>query len=186
MSPDWRMKNPGHILLGLLLLHLPLTLLASGASTGPVIERYGPVYDYPSAEFKLDPAIRYRSVMDISKSPESSTELNRTIESAARFLNMHVRDGIPLENLELVLVLHGAAGKDSLSDSAYTSRYGSPNPNTELLKALHDSGVRIYLCGQTAGFRGFGAEELNPVINLATSAMSVLTRLQIEGWALLP
>ena len=180
------MKSFSQVPVGLLLLHLSLAVFAADASTGPVIEQYGPVYDYPSAVFKLDPGVRYRSVMDVSESPESTTDLNRHIESAARYLNMHVRAGVPLENLELALVLHGSAGKDALSDGAYASRHGSSNPNSQLLEALHEAGVRIYLCGQTAGFRGFGGYELNPVVSVATSAMSVLTRLQVEGWALLP
>ena len=55
-----------------------------------------------------------------------------------------------------------------------------------MLNALNDVGVKIYICGQTAYFRGYSAEELNPVVIMATSAMTVLTRLQVEGWPLLP
>jgi len=168
------------------LLLSPLPAESDEVRLGPVIEQFGPVYDVPSIGFKLDPEIRYRSVMDVSASPESAAELNRSIESAARFLNMHARAGVPASNLELAVVLHGSAGKDALSDKAYAIRFGTNNPNTQLLHALKEAGVEIYLCGQTAGFRGFAAEELNPVVSLATSAMTVLTRLQVEGWALLP
>jgi intracellular sulfur oxidation DsrE/DsrF family protein len=180
------MRISSQMLFGLLFLILPLAAAAADASTGPLIEHFGPVYDYPSAGFKLDPEVRYRSVMDVSESPESALDLNRYIESAARFLNMHAAAGVPASNLELAVVLHGSAGKDALSDKAYASRYGAANPNTQLLNALNEAGVKIYLCGQTAGFRAFGVEELNPAVTLATSAMTVLTRLQVEGWALLP
>lgn len=174
------------ILLSLLIAQFPVLSHAAEPQTGPVIAQYGPVYDYPDAGFKLDPAILYRSVMDVSGSAEEMDALNRYIESAARFLNMHARDGIPVSNLELAIVLHGAAGKDALSDPAYRERFGSANPNTGLLNALNDAGVKIYICGQTAGFRGYAAEDLNPAIIMATSAMTVLTRLQVEGWSLLP
>jgi intracellular sulfur oxidation DsrE/DsrF family protein len=112
--------------------------------------------------------------------------MNRHIESAARYLNMHVRDGVPASNLKVAIVLHGSAGKDALTDKAYAMRFETPNPNSQLLNALSEAGVKIYLCGQTAGFRGYGVEELNPAVTLATSAMTVLARLQVEGWALLP
>jgi len=163
---------------------MPLT--AVEAPTGPVIEHYGPVFDTSTASFKLDPSIRYRAVMDVSDSPTDAAGLNRSIESAARYLNMHVRDGVPLSNLELAVVLHGAAGKDALSDQAYATRFDTSNPNTGLIKALSLAGVKIYLCGQTAGYRGYGIEELNPAVTMATSAMTVLSRLQVEGWSLLP
>lgn len=170
----------------LVLVFLVMPLLAAEAPTGPVIEHYGPVFDTSTASFKLDPSVRYRAVMDVSGSPTDTAALNRSIESAARYLNMHVRDGVPLSNLELAVVLHGTASKDALSDKAYASRFETNNPNTELLKALSLAGVKIYLCGQTAGYRGYGIEELNPAVTMATSAMTVLSRLQVEGWSLLP
>jgi len=175
------------LFLAALAFFLPMsTALAEQPEAGPVIENYGPVYSVPDATFKLDPTIHYRSVMDVSDSPKDIDALNRRIESAARFLNMHARSGIPVANLELAVVLHGQAGKDALSDLAYRKRFGSANPNTAMLAALNDAGVKIYLCGQTAAYREFGADELNPAVSLATSAMTALTRLQAEGWSLLP
>jgi intracellular sulfur oxidation DsrE/DsrF family protein len=171
---------------GLLLAQLAADIHAAEPQTGPVIENYGPVYELPDAGFKLDPAIVYRSVMDVSDSAQEVDALNRHIESAARFLNMHTRDGIPATNLQLAVVLHGSAGKDALSDAGYRQRFGVSNPNTALLNALNEAGVKIYICGQTARFRGYASEELNPAIIEATSAMTVLTRLQVEGWSLLP
>jgi intracellular sulfur oxidation DsrE/DsrF family protein len=167
-------------------LLLPATALSGQAQTGPVIKQFGPVYEIPDAGFRLDPSVRYRAVMDIAGSPSESDALNRRIESAARYLNMHVRDGVPVNHLELAIVLHGSAGKDALTDQAYRKRFGTANPNSPLLHALKDAGVAIYICGQTAAFRGFAAEELDPAVTIATSAMTVLTRLQQEGWSLLP
>lgn len=181
-----QMKLKHLVVFGLLLAQMTATAHAAEAQTGPVIENYGPVYEIPDAGFKLDPTVIYRSVMDVSESAQEADALNRHIESAARFLNMHVRDGVPAANLELAIVLHGSAGKDALSDPAYRKRYGGDNPNTGMLNALNGAGVKIYICGQTARFRGYEAAELNPTVIMATSAMTVLTRLQSEGWSLLP
>jgi len=46
--------------------------------------------------------------------------------------------------------------------------------------------VVIYLCGQTAAYRGFAAEELSPVVTMALSAMTAHVRLQSEGYTLIP
>jgi intracellular sulfur oxidation DsrE/DsrF family protein len=168
----------------------PFTIMAEsgtdGPVTGPVIEGYGPVFELGGDAYRLDPGVRYRSVMDVASSPEDKTALNRHIESAARFLNMHAREGVPQSGMELAVVLHGAAGKDALSDEAYRRRFGQPNPNTGLIRALREAGVEIYICGQTARFRGYLDQEISHDVTMATSAMTVLTRLQVEGWSLLP
>lgn len=173
-------------LLGFILSQVSALCWSAEAETGPVIQKYGPVFEIPDAKFRLDPDVRYRTVMDVADSPEDPAALNRRIESAARFLNMHARDGIPSSNLEFAVVLHGSAGKDALTDDAYRKQFGISNPNTELVTVLHDAGVKFYLCGQTAKFRGYTTDELSRPVEMATSAMTVLTRLQVEGWSLLP
>ncbi len=157
----------------------------TGPKMGPVITGMGPYFEIPGG-FNLQPGVHYRAVMDVSDGPESPADLNRGIESAARFLNMHAASGIAASDMELALVLHGGAAKAALHNAAYQQRFGSDNPNDALLRALTGAGVKIYLCGQSASFSGFAAEETHPSITMALSAMTVLTRLQIEGWALLP
>ena len=156
-----------------------------GPNLGPVIENYGPVYGVGDA-YGLEAGTAYRAVLDVSGGPEDVSALNPSIESAARFLNMHAQPGAPRANLQLAVVLHGTAGKDALSNAAYQARFGVDNPNDGLLAALAQAEVAIYLCGQTAGFRGYAESELHPAVTMAVSAMTVLTRLQHEGWAVLP
>ena len=152
---------------------------------GPVIENYGAVFDVADA-YGLRTDTVYRAVKDVSTSPEDVSELNRAIDSAARLLNMQARAGVPSSNLQVAVVLHGDAGKDALANDAYRSRFGVDNPNDGLLTALSQAGVEIYVCGQTAAAKGFQREELHKSVTLAVSAMTVITRLQAEGWSLLP
>lgn len=154
--------------------------------TGPVIEAYGPVYQVAEGSFNLRQDTRYKVSMDVSATEDFSGDLNRRLESAARFLNMHARNGIDPKNIEFAIVVHGSAAKDLLKDKAYEARFDEPNPNTAMLAALHGAGVKIYLCGQTAAHRGFVAEELNPAVDLALSAMTAHVRLQSEGFTLIP
>ncbi len=158
---------------------------ASQPSLGPVIKQFGPVYETADA-YGLKQGVEYRAVMDVTDAPDDPSQLNRAIESAARFLNMHARAGVPRDKLQLAVVLHGSAGKHALASPFYQARFDVANPNDALLTALSDAGVDIYLCGQTAGSRGYPAAELHPAVTMATSAMTVLTRLQAEGWSLLP
>lgn len=170
----------------LLLIFVADHVFALEPETGPVVSGYGPVYDVPGDAWNLDAKRHYKVSMDVSATGEFSGSLNRRLESAARFLNMHARSGIDPKSIEFVIVVHGSAGKDMLTDDAYKARFDVPNPNTMMLKALHDGGVKIYLCGQTAAHRGFAAEELNPAVSLAVSAMTAHVRLQSEGFTLIP
>lgn len=153
--------------------------------TGPVIEGMGPYYEIPQG-YNLQPGIHYRAVLEVADGPEDPAALNRGIESAARFLNMHAASGIAPEDMELAVVLHGGAAIAALDNAAYRQRHQVDNPNDAMLRALTGAGVKIYLCGQSASFRGFAPDEIHPSITMALSAMTVLTRLQVEGWALLP
>ena len=110
---------------------------------------------------------------------------NPSMESAARFLNMHARNGIDMENIELALVVHGEAARDVLTDEAYRDRFGVVNPNTRMVEQFRNVGVRIYLCGQSAMHKGFTMSELNPAVTMAVSAMTAHVRLQAEGFRLM-
>lgn len=156
--------------------------MATDAERGPVIESYGPVFAVPRGSFNLDPHQDYKIIMDIGKGPDDPSAVDRGIESAARFLNMHARNGISSDKLEFALVLHGSAARAALSDTAYTKHFGTQNGNKALLEELGQAGVAIYICGQTAAYRGFEPDQLLPQVTMAVSAMTVHVRLQQEGY----
>lgn len=166
----------------LLLLLLSFQVFASEPETGPVIENFGPVYAVPDDSLNLKPDQHYKVLMDIGKGPADPAEINRNIETAARFLNMHSRNGIKPENLELAIVLHGSGIHAALKDEAYSEHFLVENRNKELIKALNSAGVHIYVCGQSASYNGYTEKDLLPGISIAVSAMTVHVRLQQEGY----
>ncbi|MBN7797809.1 DsrE family protein [Parahaliea mediterranea] len=171
-----------------LVLLQPLALAGDypGAATGPAVAGYGPVFPVAGDAFTLSNDRHYKVSKDVSATADSPEARNPNIEALARFLNMQARAGTKPEQLEVALVVHGAASRDLLTDAAYRERFGTANPNTGLLKGLAQAGVSIYLCGQTASYRGFGPELLNPAVDLALSAMSAHVQLQSEGYTLIP
>ncbi|MBT8076203.1 MAG: DsrE family protein [Gammaproteobacteria bacterium] len=169
-----------------LMLVLPTSLWAAEARSGPVISNFGPVYDVADDAWNLEEGKAYKVSMDVSATADFSGDLNRRIESAARFLNMHARNGIAMENIDFAIVVHGSAGKDLLNDAAYKARFDEVNPNTTMLSALAEAGVEIYLCGQTAAHRGLASGDLHPAVTVALSAMTAHVRLQSQGYTLIP
>jgi intracellular sulfur oxidation DsrE/DsrF family protein len=163
-----------------------LPVLAGSPKTGPVITSYGPVFEVPKGSYNLDTDTHYKVSMDASATGAAPGDINRHFESAARFLNMHARNGIDTDKIDFALVVHGPAGKDLLNDASYKSRYQQSNPNTQLLKQLGEAGVTIYLCGQSAAYMKLKIEEINPAVTMALSAMTAHVRLQSEGYTLIP
>jgi intracellular sulfur oxidation DsrE/DsrF family protein len=176
--------NHGVALVGILLLATPL--LAEEPSTGPVIEGFGPTYPIDDRDVPLPEGFTYKAVFDLAAYPGEVTAVNVHLESVARFLNMHVRNGVPPEKIDVAVVVHGAAVKNLLSNDAYEARYKVDNPNLELLMLLHGAGVSIYVCGQSMSFGGIGKNELADGVQVALSAMTMLTVLQSDDYVLLP
>ena len=152
---------------------------------GPVIEDYGAVWDIPDTDYKTDTAADFKVVFDIMLSPESHQEINKRIETAARFLNMHVRAGVPREQLKVALVVHNKASKDIITNEAYKKRFGVDNPNAGLVRSLLDEGVEIIYCGQSSYSRDYPMEITQEGVQLALSAMTAIIQLREKGYTLI-
>jgi intracellular sulfur oxidation DsrE/DsrF family protein len=171
------------VFLGVVLLW-SMNATADERSFGPVIEGYGPTYPINDRDVPLRENIVYKAVFDSAANPDE-TKLNTGLVSVARYLNMHARNGVLVDNMNIAVVVHGPALKTLLTDDSYFSRYGIDNPNTELVQKLHAAGVRFYVCGQSVMFGGFEKEELVGPAKVALSAMTMMTELQSDGYALL-
>lgn len=152
---------------------------------GPIIEDFGAVFDIPEAEFSPPLDRPLRVVFEVAQSAPRPDGVNPRIETLARYLNMHARAGVPRENMELALVVHGSAAWEMASDDAYREQFGVSNPNLPLLEALRDEGVQLLLCGQSQRSRGIPADGLAAPVRLALSAMTALVDLQDRGYRLI-
>ena len=169
---------------------LPLFLLIivaySGFSqttkTGPVIENYGAVWEIDNPDFTTDKSQEFKVVFDVKDGPESDTELNRNLNTVARFLNMHAQSGIPVSQLKVALIVHGTAARNLLTDEAFKQRYKVDNPNRELVESLINAGVEVIMCGQSSKTRGLPKEDLVPGVKIALSAMTANIQLQNQGY----
>ncbi len=173
----------------LLFAYLPLAaaqLLAKEPSTGPAINDYGPTYPINNRDVPLPENLVYRAVFDVTTNTGDMASVNRKLTGVARFMNMHARNGVLVENMDLAVVVHGKALNSILSHDAYKRRFGTENPNLDLLMQLREAGVKFYACGQSMAFGRIDISELANPIEVALSAMTMLTVLQLDGYALLP
>lgn len=153
-------------------------------SPGPVFEAFGPVADI-DADFVIPDGAQMRISFDVNKGAEPGA-LNKTLVAAARFINMHARAGVPVENLDVAVVVHGKAVFDVSGEEKYATAVGGDNANAALIAALTEEGVRIIVCGQSAAYYDVSNDDLLPGVEMALSAMTAHVLLQQDGYAIIP
>ncbi len=146
---------------------------------GKTIANYGQIATVEGMD-PIPKESQFKISFDLSK-PAAKGEVNRSLDSAARFINMHTAAGIPMENINLAVVVHGGAVKDmakSAEDYAHI--------NAELIQALSEHGVSFYVCGQSAAYYGVKTGDLLPGVTMSLSAMTAHALLQQQGFTLNP
>ena len=152
----------------------------AGFTRGPLITEYGPVVTVETAAPIPADAI-FKVAFDITERGEMGS-INRRLETAARFLNMHAAAGVAADRMNLAIVVHGAA----VNDLTHNAAYGGENANAGLVEALQAHGVAVYVCGQSAASRNIAADDLLPSVEMAVSAMTAHALLQQKGYTLNP
>jgi len=151
-------------------------------SDGKIIKDFGPTFAIDNPDIETDTSAELKVIFDVSQSSDDKTVINKYIETAARFLNMHANEGMEANQLKVALTIHGGAWQDILKDDAYMALFGVKNPNSKLIEALNEAGVEVILCGQTASYRKIQKEDIIPDVKLALSAMTALLQFQNNGY----
>jgi intracellular sulfur oxidation DsrE/DsrF family protein len=149
---------------------------------GPVINDYGSTYEVLNPEIATEINSELKVIFDIDKSTEDKSEVNRYIEVAARFLNMHVQAGMKKEQLKAAMTIHAEAAHDALNNEAYKAKYGVDNPNLKLINDLTEAGVDVIICGQSAAKNNMSRNDINPNVKIALSATTALIQYQNKGF----
>lgn len=177
-------KNSPFVLI-CILAWLPMLVLAQQKKAGPIIEDYGKVWKIEDTDFKTDYEREFKAVFDVMQSPSSHQSVNPSIETVARYLNMHAQAGVAKESIKAVLVIHNEASKDIMTNKAYESKYNTNNPNVALIEQLMAAGVDIVFCGQSSLSREIPMNDVIPGVQMSLSAMTALIQLQDEGYRLI-
>ncbi|MCC3859896.1 DsrE family protein [Pseudemcibacter aquimaris] len=151
----------------------------------------GPVFDFvETARVDADMVVPKDKVLKVvydTYQGAESGKVNSTFTSAARFINMHVDAGHPQENIKVAIVVHGTTSIDVTKDEYYAEHHGgAKNANADVIAALVAEGVDIYICGQSAVFRGVTRENILPGVKFSLSAMTAHAMLQSEGYSIIP
>lgn len=153
--------------------------------TGPVFNDFGPTAQVQQSEPVATDTV-FKVAFDVSKAAEPD-KLNRSIESAARFINMQVAAGVSLDNIHLAVVVHGGASIDLTNQAFFAAnKEGQKNASAKAIAQLQEKGVEFYLCGQSAAANGISNANLLPDVKMALSAMTAHALLQQQGYTINP
>jgi intracellular sulfur oxidation DsrE/DsrF family protein len=170
------------------LVLLPVAATAQDRSAfhpGPVFKDFAPIADVQS-DVAISKGAHFKIDFDVSEKAKPG-ELSRAIETAGRFINMHVAAGVPLKSIKVAIVVHGGAVADLLKPETYAARNeGKANGSATAIAQLIGKGVEIHMCGQSAASYGIKNADLLPGVKMTLSAMSSHALLQQAGYTLNP
>lgn len=175
------MKKPGL----LLLLILTFCFVNAQKKVNPVIKSYGTVFQLPDSDHKPDPSINYKIIVELTENGSKPDSLNEYIEALATLVNLHAAEGVPKENIQMVVILRKMATYAVFDNELYKEKFKCDNPNLQLLKELMDAGVEFYVCGQTMQKRNIDTKKLVAGTKIASSGLTAMTTYQLKGYTMI-
>lgn len=149
----------------------------------PQVARFGGIVRIPDA---AEPPRQGAKVVFDIVADSKPDEVNKGLESVARYLNLNTDAGHATTDVKLALVLHGAGTKTALQDGAYAKHTSaSKNPNLELIRELKKCGVEVFVCGQSLARNKFATADVAGDVSVAVSAMTVNVNKQQDGYSYL-
>lgn len=153
----------------------------------PAVPGYGEIHPLPKSAYQPSPGETYKVVFSVTKAAEKPADTSGALEAVARAVNLYVSAGVPLDHLKFVVILSGAMTDSALDDEHYKQKLGADkNPNLDLIRKLRGAGVDVAVCGQAVLGRKEQYEWIAPEVKVALSALTTITMLQHEGYALMP
>ena len=154
-------------------------------NSGPVFDGFG-MWAPIENELPTPTDQTFKVIYDMSDAaPEG--RVHPRVDSAARFINMMVTEGVPQENLNFALVAHGPSMWDLTTQEAFERKYpGRENTSASAVVEMAEAGVEFYICGQAAAWHGIRNEDLLPGVTMALSQPIATTILHNRGYQNVP
>ena len=164
---------------------LLLLLISPFSQAGEnLIKDFGYFYSVPE-HVQISDSTVFKIAFDVGDGAKKG-EQNNSMNSLARFINMHIAHGVKPDNIQLALVVHGSASVDVLANSEYKERFKADNKNQSLIKQLLTTNTVVFVCGQSATHYKVAPGQLIEGVQMSLSAMTAHAQLQQQGYTLNP
>lgn len=154
------------------------------ATDGPVFIGFG-THTPVEHDVAIPKGMALRHVYDVTAAAPGKR--NPGFETAARFINSHVANGMAERDVAVAVVVHGSAIAELTKAAVYAARSnGAAIASQAMVEQMLARGVRFVVCGQAANAMGVKKADLLPGVELAISASSAHAILQAQGYTLNP
>jgi intracellular sulfur oxidation DsrE/DsrF family protein len=160
--------------------------VAAAQSVPQVITAAGAYHPLPKAAYQPDRNATYKVVFALTKAADKPDQVNPGIERVARTVNLYAAAGVPLDHLKFVAEVYAQATGLVLDDAHYKAQFGTANPNLAVISQLRKAGVDVAVCGQSMAEHHYPDEWASKDVTLTLSALTTITELEQQGYALMP
>ena len=152
----------------------------------PIVKGFGGIYKIDNPVEQLEKGNEVKIIVELVSQNTTPEEYSFWVNNIARLMNLHGLEGVPADNLHVKVIVHGPAVFDLLSDGNYFEQFRiAKNPNIEVWEALDAAGADVIVCGQSLIGRDLGRDEIWEKTQVATSALTTITKNVADGYVLL-
>jgi len=152
---------------------------------GPAITTFGKIASVES-DVEIPAGTVFKIRFDAGQA-NPKRQINRTFDSVARFINLKRAAGVPKEDLQIAIIVHGGAAMEVTTSEFYGARSkGRENGSAAAVAELQKHNVEFYICGQSAAYNRIEKKDLLPGVKLVHSAMTIHALLGQKDYLLNP
>lgn len=163
-----------------------VVLAGDGFWQTPTITHAGRIHPLPQAAYQPNRTITSKAVFTLTRPSNKPDAVNPALQRVARTVNLYTSAGVALDHLKFVAIAFGSATGIVLDNAHYRQQFGVDNPNLPVISELHKAGVDIAVCGQAVAEHHYSYDWVDQKVTLALSALTTITELQQQGYALVP
>lgn len=156
------------------------------ATATPAISGYGKIHAVTDKKslYAVSPHAVSKLAFQVSEDSPKPALINPALEKIARAINLMVANGVPIDHLNVVVLIGGSAADAALDNAAYRKNFGIDNPNADLLRKLHAAGVSIVVSDQALAAKNLDSTVLMNVASTTMSSFTAMTSLEQAGYRL--
>lgn len=156
---------------------------ASAQEQQPVIKNAGAYVPMPHAAVQPDKTHQYKAIFEAMSAAVAAEDIIPALEDAAALVNGLAAGAVPPANRRIAVVFYGLAAYGILDNETYRQKYGTDNPNLQVIAELRRAGVELFVCGQWLRHKNIEESKVISDVQIATDALIVLVAYQNRGYA---
>ncbi|MFI5153374.1 MAG: hypothetical protein ACHQET_08585 [Chitinophagales bacterium] len=132
-----------------------------------------------------DPSLKFKLLFNFTAWVNDSSarkKIDWGLAEIGRIINLHIAAGVPKENLDIVLVIHGPSLNTLLTNENYRKKFNVDNPNLDILKQLTDLKTKLIACSQAELYFNIPREQMITEVRNALSAQVAMSNYQLKGF----